>query len=226
MSSEAVAWAFKVNLKPSALKFTLVAMCECANYKTGRIFSSLAHLQEITSQDRKTLIANIAKLEELGWIADTGERTGKTGQIKVYRPVCERSPELEQFQKRNSSEIPVKQSQKRDTEPVKEPVSNKPKGLSDVQAIELVETWNEIAAANGLPTVRVLSRDRAIKVRKRIAEHGLDEMKEAIGRLALSDFLAGRKNDYRASFDFILQPKTLIRLMEGAYDNKEEWKAA
>lgn len=85
MSSEALAWAFKVNVKPSALKFTLVALCECANYKTGHIYPSIAHLEEITGQDRKTLIANIAKLELLGLIVDTGERAGKTGQIKVYR---------------------------------------------------------------------------------------------------------------------------------------------
>lgn len=129
MSSEAIAWAFKVNLKPSALKFTLVALCECANYKTGHIHPSIAHLEEITGQDRKTLIANIAKLEQLGLLVDTGERSGRTGQIKVYRATTETVPNMEQFQKGNGSVFPSKQSQKRNTEPSREPSVDKANAL-------------------------------------------------------------------------------------------------
>ena len=134
MSSEALAWAFKVNLKPSALKFTLVALCECANYRTGHIHPSIAHLEEITGQDRKTIIANIAKLEQLGLLADTGERAGRTGQIKVYQVVTETVPKTEQFQKRNSSVSPPKQSQKRDTEPSREPSLDKANASSNKRA--------------------------------------------------------------------------------------------
>ena len=150
MSSEAIAWAFKVNLKPSALKFTLVALCECANYKTGHIYPSIAHLEEITGQDRKTLIANIAKLEQLGLLVDTGERSGRTGQIKVYRATTEAVPNVEQFQKRNSSVFPSKQSQKRDTEPSREPSVDKANALPTKRArtpampegVEL-NVWND-----------------------------------------------------------------------------------
>ena len=150
MSSEAIAWAFKVNLKPSALKFTLVALCECANYKTGHIYPSIAHLEEITGQDRKTLIANIAKLEQLGLLVDTGGRSGRTGQIKVYRATTETVPNVEQFQKRNSSVSPPKQSQKRDTEPSREPSVDKAKALPTKRAgvpampegVEL-NVWND-----------------------------------------------------------------------------------
>ena len=85
MSSEALAWAFKQECKSSSAKFTLVALCECANYKTGRIYPSVAHIAEITGQNRKTIIANIAELERLGFVSDTGERMGATRQIKVYQ---------------------------------------------------------------------------------------------------------------------------------------------
>lgn len=121
MSSEALAWAFKQDIKPSGLKFTLVAMCECANYRTGRIFASIAHLSEITGQDRKAIIANMAELEALGLVEDTGERTGRTNQVKVYRPVIGTVPETEQYRKRNSTEKAPKQYRKRDTEPSLEP---------------------------------------------------------------------------------------------------------
>lgn len=135
MSSEALAWAFKQEVKSSSVKFTLVALCECANYKTGRITPSIAHLCEITGQNRKTVIANIAELERAGLIADTGERCGRTGQIKVYSPVFGTVPKVEQSQKRNSSVSGRKQSQKRDTEPSLEPsCSTEPKGSSEHSA--------------------------------------------------------------------------------------------
>ena len=85
MSSEALAWAFKQECKSASVKFTLVALCECANYRTGRITPSIEHLCEITGQNRKTIIANVAELEASGLIADTGDRVGRTRQIKVYQ---------------------------------------------------------------------------------------------------------------------------------------------
>lgn len=90
MSSEALAWAFKQNCPSSSTKFTLVALCECANYKTGRIYPSIEHITEITGQNRKTVISNISELERLGFITDTGERMGRTKQIKVYQAVLDK----------------------------------------------------------------------------------------------------------------------------------------
>ncbi|ABD27442.1 hypothetical protein Saro_3007 [Novosphingobium aromaticivorans DSM 12444] len=137
MSSEALAWAFKQTCKSSSVKFTLVAMCECANYRTGVIHPSIDHLSEITGQNRKTIIANVAELEASGVIVDTGERIGRTKQIKVYRLAMETVPKTEQSQKRNSTENAPKQSQKRDTEPSKEPsCSTEPKGSSEHKARE------------------------------------------------------------------------------------------
>lgn len=124
MSSEALSWAFKSDVRPSSVKFTLVALCECANYQTGKIFPSIKHLCQITGQDRKTVISNIGKLVSEGWLCETGERVGKTGQIKVYQANIGTVPKTEQSQERNGSAFPVKESRKRDTEPSMEPSRN------------------------------------------------------------------------------------------------------
>lgn len=135
MSSEALAWAFKQDCKSASVKFTLVALCECANYKTGRIMPSVEHLSEITGQNRKTIIANVSELEASGFIRDTGERVGRTMQIKVYEAVIGTVPKAEQSQKRNSTENGRKQSQKRDTEPSLEPsLSTEAKASSESSA--------------------------------------------------------------------------------------------
>lgn len=170
MSSEALSWAFKQTVKPSGAKFTLVAMCECANYKTGRITPSIAHLEEITGQNRKTIIAHIAQLEAQGFIRDTGERTGRTKQIKVYAAGVETVPKAEPSQERNSSENDAKQSQNRDTEPSWEPsdaLSNdkairafRRKDWPDIPAWVPVDPWNGYMAMRRdkrkLPTARAV----------------------------------------------------------------------
>jgi hypothetical protein len=137
MSSEAVAWAFKSDVKPSSVKFTLVALCECANYQTGKIFPSIKHLCQITGQDRKTVISNIGKLVAEGWIDETGERVGRTGQIKVYQANVGTVPNMEQSQERNSSAFPLKESQKRDTEPSREPSRD----INKKVAHEIPDDW-------------------------------------------------------------------------------------
>lgn len=83
LSLEAICWVFKQDVKPSSLKFVLVALANFTN-ADGKFWPSIAALEQITSQDRKTIIQSVSKLEELGFIKDTGKRVGTTGQIKVY----------------------------------------------------------------------------------------------------------------------------------------------
>lgn len=221
MSSEALAWAFKVNVKPSAVKFTLIALCECANYKTGKIFPSIEHLAEITGQDRKTIIANVAKLEAMGLIRDTGERGGRTKQIKVYEAAVGTVPKTEQLQKRNSSVSPPKQSQKRDTEPSREPSSpvsaNADTSPPSIKPKDVLDAWNDMAAKNGLPVAKVLTVPRQKRLRTMIAQHPPDDFATALDAVERSPFCRGEKSDWKADFDFFLQTKSFTKLLEGAY---------
>jgi hypothetical protein len=150
MSSEALAWAFKQECPSSSVKFTLVALCECSNYQTGRIYPSIAHITEITGQNRKTIIANIAELERLGFIADTGERVGTTKQIKVYQAALTTVPKAEQSRERNSSENAPKQSQKRDTEP------SRTSKIKNTNAQELPEHWRPVPFGIGTKSASVV----------------------------------------------------------------------
>lgn len=224
MSSEALAWAFKQDIKPSSVKFTLVALCECANYRTGLIFPSIAHLSEITGQDRKTVISNIAELERRGLITDTGERSGKTKQVKVYSAAIGTVPTTEQSQKRNSTETAPKQSQKRDTEPSREPSSSEAKASSETHlpvrddVLIVVSDWNAMATSAGLPTIAKLTDKRRRACLARIREDGLEAITSAIERIPRSPFLTGQTKDWRADIDFFLRPDTITKINEGRYD--------
>lgn len=133
MSGAALAWALKLPVPMSAAKFVLVVMADQTT--SDLAFMSLAQLCESTSQDRKTVIANLKRLVEWGLIEDTGERRGRTGQIPVYRlkmgaglfdnapfpkgtengtvPKTVPVPKTDG----NSTVFPIEQSQKRDTDP-------------------------------------------------------------------------------------------------------------
>lgn len=87
MSIRALSWAFALDLRPSSLKFLLVAMADAADDR-GLLFPSLAHLVEKTNQDRKTVQAGVADLIERGLVEDTGARIGRTGSIRVLQIVA------------------------------------------------------------------------------------------------------------------------------------------
>ena len=87
MSYEAVSWAMAQQVGKSSTKFVLVAMAECVNGKDADMlcFPSVQALSSMTEQDRKTVMENLQRLREMGFIEDTGARRGITGQVPVYR---------------------------------------------------------------------------------------------------------------------------------------------
>lgn len=110
MSVEAITWAMKRQGLRSSEKFVLVCL---ANYADESFFCypSVAALESATSQDRKTVLANLGRLTEAGLIMDTGDRKGVTRSIPVYRLVLE--PAISLRSAENGTPLPegVKQSQ-------------------------------------------------------------------------------------------------------------------
>lgn len=104
MSVEAITWALRQPITHSSAKFVLVVLANCASGATQEAYPSIAYLAEATGQDRKTVVANLARLLEWGLIEDTGERRGTTRQIIVYRVLS--GPDLfaTGAEKRNRSE--------------------------------------------------------------------------------------------------------------------------
>ncbi|HEY8604711.1 DnaA N-terminal domain-containing protein [Tsuneonella suprasediminis] len=130
MSWETQAWAAKQRPGSSSAKLVLLGLASCAD-ANHCAFPSIQWLCDFSDLNRKTVIAALQRLEDgmFPLIEDTGERRGRTLQVKVYRlaagaegasadPASETVPKAEQSQKRNSSVFSRKQSQNRDTEPV------------------------------------------------------------------------------------------------------------
>ena len=85
MSVEAITWAFAQPISHSSAKFVLVVLANCADAQHFLAWPSAAYIAQSTGQDRKTVQGNLRRLKEWGYIEDSGERRGETGQIIVYR---------------------------------------------------------------------------------------------------------------------------------------------
>ena len=91
MSLDATIWAWKVrqkqkrggSLKPLK-KLVLLSLADRAS-EDHCAYPSMARLVEDTEMDRKTVLKIIDELIEDGLIIDTGERKGRTKQVKVYQ---------------------------------------------------------------------------------------------------------------------------------------------
>lgn len=83
MSFEAVNWALGQTVGKASAKFVLVVMAKLAG-SDMKCWPSARHLARDTEQDVKTVQTSIKRLRDAGFIEDTGERRGETGQVIVY----------------------------------------------------------------------------------------------------------------------------------------------
>lgn len=118
MAWEIVTEIFGKSVPKSGPKFVLIAMGHKAKLEDRRAFMSVPEICAMTGQDRKSVIGNVSKLIEWGFLKDTGERTGRTSQVPIYE-ITEASKPVKQYQKRDALTVPktepVEESQKRNS---------------------------------------------------------------------------------------------------------------
>lgn len=224
MSFDALAWAGKCRAGSAGRKLVLLALADRHNTEEAVSRPSIAWIAEWTDLNRKTVIAALQELERIGLISDSGERAGKTGQIKAYHLHFETVPKTEQSQKRNSPIISAKESQKRDTDTTSEPITSEDKSSSVVPIKikltiqQLQEAWNLGPGARGAVKANRAGPERMKSFGCFSRRYSVDEITEAINAVAESDFLCGRtKEGFRADIDFLFSPKHMNRLLEGFY---------
>lgn len=85
----------------------------------------------------------------------------------------------------------------------------------------VAQAWNAMAVDRGLPVIRVMTPAREKALAARIREVGRDGMLTAIAKIGASSHCRGQNDlGWHADFDFLLQPKSLIRAIEGRYDDR------
>jgi hypothetical protein len=91
------------------------------------------------------------------------------------------------------------------------------------QAEKIAELWN--AKSGRLPKIRVpVSNARRNKILSRLKEFpAIEDWETAIAKMAASDFCNGLNNQsWVATFDFLLRPESIEKVLEGKYDNRHK----
>lgn len=155
MSVAAIAWVFQQDIRPSATKFVLVALADNAG-DTNEAWPAVSTICKKTAQDRKTVITALARLIQLGYIEDTGKRTGTTNQVIIYRLLNVQQQSIPFPVSLESAGIPRQQSRfsagtvpKTGHGTVKEPPNKKKRSASkpgyqvatDPIALQLASIW-------------------------------------------------------------------------------------
>jgi len=79
--------------------------------------------------------------------------------------------------------------------------------------------YNETADRVQLPRAQVFTDGRKSKLKLRLKEAGgLEGWKIALAKVEASPFLTGKRQDFKADLDFMLQKASFVKIMEGRYD--------
>ena len=82
---------------------------------------------------------------------------------------------------------------------------------------EIKELWESI----GLSKIRAVSKARLKTVNARVSDYGKEAVIECINNIKGSKFLKGEVSDFKVNFDWAFKPSNFLKILEGAYSNKE-----
>jgi len=148
VSFDALSWAAKQRPGNLAAKMVLLALANWAD-DGGCAYPSTAAIAEFGDMDHKTATAALDRLIALELVTDTGEREGRTRQIKVYQLNLSSLPKTEAYQKRKPPVSSVKAPQKRGTDTVRD-TGSEAKASSHTGKHFLPDDW-ELPAITDLP---------------------------------------------------------------------------
>lgn len=100
----------------------------------------------------------------------------------------------------------------------KEEDKNKNNILSLSECQSIVDYYNTVCV--DLPKVAKLTETRKKHINARLKDFTLEDMLMVFDKANESDFLSGRKTDWKANFDWLINASNFVKVLEGNYDNK------
>ena len=90
-----------------------------------------------------------------------------------------------------------------------------------LSSAEVIEAWNKLADDCGLPKIARMTESRKRQLAARIRDHPFEDWAAALAAVRRSPFCKGdNPRGWRANFDFLLQPSSFTKLLEGHYDDQ------
>lgn len=111
------------------------------------------------------------------------------------------------------NKIRIEEDKKNNTDVLSElPTKNK-----QINYKKIVDDYNRICKSYS--KIKKLTKARKDAIRTRLNTYTLDEMLEVFRKAEASDFLKGKNNNWKASFDWLIKDNNMAKVLEGNYDN-------
>lgn len=163
-------------------------------------------LQEVGLIDENL---NPSKWDDLQFRSDTSTERVKKYREKQHRNAVKRLGNVSVTVQETDTETDISSKEDLSADADRPPTKS-----------EILEAWELRMVPQGFPAVRRMTGTRERHLRARLKENSFDDWQRAFAALERSAFCRG-ENDrgWRADFDFLLQPKSFTKLIEGAYDH-------
>jgi biotin operon repressor len=231
VSNHLTSLAYKLEAGSLLRKSVLILLADKASDDGSGIWASKQTMADELCCSKQAVWKTLQEFMSEGLLTETGRKQHQNGYTITYAlklAALEAMPRVKRWAD-NQSTVLTSQPDRpvNDDDETSQPRLPKPPLTTPTEAKAsykvVIDHWNAKSKASGIPAVRVLNHSRQQMLNGRIKEHGLEVMLEAVDRVHASPFCRGEQGDGRkADIMFILQPKTLPRVLEGFYGADEQ----
>lgn len=180
--------------------------------KPGQFVTSLSSLVEkcgknITKQKLRTALS---RFEALGFLTNESTKTGRL--ITVVNWERYQDCESEDNKADNKELTKLQQSDNKAITPNKNEKNER-------NIYYVINLFN--STCKSLPKVTKVSDKRKRMINKILKKYDVSELEAIFKMIEESSFLTGRKTDWKASFDWIMNESNIIKILDGNYSDKQ-----
>jgi len=201
----------------STQKLVLLALADWANDE-GMCWPSIQRIADKCSLTKRAVQKALRAIEDMGMLRyEDGVHKSRTYwislQVNHVHPRTTFTPPMNDVHPTPEPRSPNTSYTHQDTS---NDMSSEDDGLT---VDEVVRAWNELADNKRLARVAKLTEGRKKQIKSLIREYDVDDWSTAMTAINNSKFLCGEnERGWKANFDFLLQPKSFVKLIEGAYN--------
>ena len=187
--------------------------------EAGELITTVGSLAERTGLSNQQVRTALNKLQSTGEIILTS--TNKYTLVKVQNYGIYQGydlPEQQTNNKQSNKQITNEQQTNNNQHTIIKEIKNTRNKEYKDTLVNIVELFNQICVS--LPKVKKLSETR----KRTLNNAECDSWEELFKKVEASDFLTGRDGKWQASFDWVIQPRNIIKILEGNYDNRANGK--
>lgn len=201
------------------------SMCDSSDQTTFRLHPRLLVSGWRTHRHYiPTVLSVMSHWALIGYSVDTQWIVVDIPNIRKYLGLYSLNKRKENKRKENKiNEIKINKEKEENTgkEKEKTAASDSLNGLPS----EIFLLYNKLLS-DSVGHAKILTEERKKKILKLLKTQltTIDDWEKFFIKISKSDFLTGISSDWKASFDWILKPANVVKILEGNYDNNKNKK--